>query len=708
MATNRRVLAVSAVTVLMAGGLAFSCSKSDSKEADDSPPALTTAGTVGVETNALSTTYPDGLAVATFPTDAASEKDVQLATASVGTLGISYEGGGLALHDALSLEEPGSASAPRHAERSEFSLICTHKGTGPNGCPSSFQDLLKATGCAQSQYDENRAKILQRTAANGADQSAKTKSGEGRDALKGGACITPTLTASLGKLARIKTETLNADGYGNCYMPDFGIVEKTFPAAAGKTPEVCMVGATRFELDEIAALVDMALGLDQAMLCQAKKDKLADTELGDGETRVLTESLGRALEDPNVKARVSVKSAKIGRGTASGKTTFSTELVVNVAFRTGGTSELTFKLNHTPEDAKNEAYRGNLSIAYPDTGRAAGPNGQTSTNVTSALTLAYTRQPATVGTSTTPRVTYDLRSGSFLKTNVKYGTDGLLEFNTGNCGNETDAQAPMRYVTYDGYPELDVGKLASWTNFGNSYDEAARGFVFDVKRVGGKAKGCAIAGSAGYQLPGDFGGTAKNLGSFSIRKALAEGYALAPISYWQPMLCREDTPTGGGQGNPSTGRYGEKVWRQCFVKADDGNWIVDDDATEDDATGWDFLEVAKIDPDLLSLPRDPNFDPSKPRVGAGSSGKNGCNAGPKGPAMPQGPVVGPMGPAPAPMPPAGGTAFKQACTVCNNANCSDRPMDACANGTIHMNTCCLAPGQTSCPGATQTVFKCPG
>lgn len=73
------------------------------------------------------------------------------------------------------------------------------------------------------------------------------------------------------------------------------------------------------------------------------------------------------------------------------------------------------------------------------------------------------------------------------------------------------------------------------------------------------AKGCAIAGAAGYMLPGDYNGSATNVGAYSIRKALASDLTLSPLGYWQPMLCREDTGT-----NPGTGRYGNKVWQQCF------------------------------------------------------------------------------------------------------------------------------------------------
>ena len=74
------------------------------------------------------------------------------------------------------------------------------------------------------------------------------------------------------------------------------------------------------------------------------------------------------------------------------------------------------------------------------------------------------------------------------------------------------------------------------------------------------------------------------------------------------MLCREDTGT-----NPGTGRYGSKVWQQCFKKAEDGSWVIDTEKTTA-AAGFDFIDISAVNQDLLSLPRDPGFRPDRQSI----------------------------------------------------------------------------------------------
>jgi hypothetical protein len=594
------VIAVSVVATAMF----FSCEKTKKSESNEKANETETetveVGQVAVDANPLAISYPEGLTVSTLNSDATEEVQIQTQTATAGTVAISYgddASGGLT----LTTQGPGEQGVQM-------------QGSGPGNCPVSYDDVANSTLANKAKIAANRKLIIERAEQYAKDQTARSKAADTLSALKGKDCVTPTLKRSLRRLVTINKSSMNADGWGNCYLPDFGIVEGKFPGSE----DACMIGNSRFELGEISTLVDMALAFDQAMLCQAKKDAL-ENELDVGESRDLTKSLRKALEDPDVKSRANVASAKLALSGSDTSKIYTTDLVINVFMRDESSTPITFKLVHKPADETNASYSGTMTIVYLDQRPIMDKE------VTRALSLSYSKAAEKVGEIDTSRIKYDLRTSTYAKDKVKFNADGLLEFNTGGCGVETDAFAPMQLVTYDGYPELDVAKMASWTNFGKNYDEAARGFVFDVRRENGVAKGCAIAGSAGYMLPGDYNGDATPVGSFSIRKALASDLTLSPLGYWQPMLCREDTGT-----NPNTGRYGTKVWQQCFKKDETGAWVIDTEKTTS-ASGFDFVDIAAVDQGLLSLPRDPGYKPDRKTIK--STGTAGCGNAPK-PMMP--------------------------------------------------------------------------
>jgi hypothetical protein len=569
------------------------------------------AGTVAI--NPLASSYPEGLAVTSFSSDTTGAAELTAQTATAGTVAVTYSDSSLALSN-LQAQLNG--------------LALTEPPLGDRQCAESYEAEIAADPIKKAQYDEGYAAAVARAAdweAN-KDPSAKQRNAEAEELLKAeGDCESAALVTTLKRLKRIRTENKVADRPGDCYMPDWGILKGTYPGST----EVCMVCFTRAEMEETSALVDMALTIDQVMLCQAKKDGQAEAKVEDGETRTLTDALTKALDRDETKTSVTVKKAEISR---SGEA-YTTTLALG-AFDLPG--EMVFTLVHTPANAENSAYSGVLTVVFPDQraapGSKPGDTSATQTPSTSALSLRYSTEIATTAGITTPRVKYEVRRAEFKRDMQKFDADGMVDFNQGKACADTGDQSPLTtdllgayvFSTFDGFPELDIGKMAFWTNFGATCEEAARGFVFDLRRVDGQVKGCAIAGSAGY--------TGSDFGQTSIRKAIEDGYTLAPLGYWRPFHC----VAGGGTD------AGAKVWKQCFEKNETGKFVVDLGQTTDDVNGYDFINVSEIPTQLKEAPRPPKYDASRPVLGEAPA--------PTGPVPPGGPMP-PAGPGGQQLPP---------------------------------------------------------
>jgi hypothetical protein len=138
----------------------------------------------------------------------------------------------------------------------------------------------------------------------------------------------------------------------------------------------------------------------------------------------------------------------------------------------------------------------------------------------------------------------------------------------------------MKYVQYDGYPELGASKMSYWVNFGAMYREISRGFVFDTKLEDGRLVGCGYAGSVAPEssiAPDD---SVK----LSIRRAIREDKTLTPDAYWRPFICSKDN-------TKQADKSGYKVWRQCFARNDDGKYVIDAEKTEQDLIGFDWIST---------------------------------------------------------------------------------------------------------------------
>lgn len=547
-------------------GLSCAKNKSDATNTSSTQSNSPQAGQVAFESNPLAESYPDGLAVTAFATTDDTE-----ATASAGTLAIQYEDATLRLTQAASPSEttrllqqqPPPPGQPMSQPGSPTAGSAT-----PNQCYNSYEEALaERTAVTPFKPEARRPVRLEAAAA--------------KDRINGKAesCVSEEFTKSLAIMREAMEETgKNLDGYGDCFLPDWGIVQGFYPGS----DDVCLVGYARAQLTKLSAYVDFTKGLTEAMLCQALKGGVFtadDKEIAEGRSLDLTPQLVDALKD--LPGAPTISLAKVTR--ATGGRRFQTEFVIATKARFANAEAsvpLTINIDHEPSDSTNTTYTGLIRLSYE--GKSRNYSG------TIALSLNYSRAVDTSGN----RVKYELRSGFFGTAKSPFDSRGILDFNAEGI-DETDNKNlnSMNYVSYDGYPELDVAKLSYWVNFGARYEEAARGMVFDIKRANGEVKGCAVAGSAGDIRNG-----------LSIRRSLDEGYALLPKSYMRPFMCDESA------------RGGEKMWLQCFVRDQDGAYVPDQTLIDDVATGYDFVASSVVKgkvPSLVYVPRAPGYSAEK-------------------------------------------------------------------------------------------------
>jgi hypothetical protein len=150
-----------------------------------------------------------------------------------------------------------------------------------------------------------------------------------------------------------------------------------------------------------------------------------------------------------------------------------------------------------------------------------------------------------------------------------------------SSGSSSANASRVNYISYDGYPDVGAAKMSYWVNFGESYNEVARGFVFDVQLTQGELKGCGIAGAT--------------IDQYSIKRHLDETKDIIPLCYLRPFACSD---TGGA-----------KVWQQCFKQSTaSGLWEIDSDKTPANP-GYSQIATSAVDARLSTLPKPPRAPP---------------------------------------------------------------------------------------------------
>jgi hypothetical protein len=555
---------------------ALACTAKKEDKSDESEETTGGAGEIALGDNALAESYPQELAVTTFSSETTPSGSAE--TSGSGTIAVAYELA-LALQDGdqpLGDQPLGDQLPPLGDQQDQ-------------ACGDTPQEFYEARN--EQIPDGQNTSIF-------ADPAENKDAGAKRDAalqrLKGdGECYSEDLAVQM----KIMAESIrhpNLDGSG-CYRPDWGILSGKF----GDTDEVCMVGFARNELGKLGSYVDFSQLLLQAMLCQAKKDGLADALPAENTSLDLTASLKAGVLGGG--DRITATSATLYRSAdVDGKRSYRTdiELAAKAPDSAGSDLALTIAIHliHSPASETDKTVDGVLWIDHDLPKDGLSPSAPAKHR---ALSLSYESTPDDVGT----RVKYEMRAGNFASTLDVFSDGGVLDFNTGAkfTGDENaptygaysdaagaqqnDYAAAMNYVTWDGYPDLNVGKLSYWVSFGGNYEEPSRGFVFDVQRVDGVTKGCGIAGAVVAM-------DANNVpDSTSIRRALHEETALYPNGYHKPFSC--------------TDKGGKRVWQQCFVQNDAGAYVIDDAKTTDTAKGFDFVAVGDVNEGLSAPPKPP-------------------------------------------------------------------------------------------------------
>jgi len=362
-----------------------------------------------------------------------------------------------------------------------------------------------------------------------------------------------------------------------------GSVASAIQAAATFVPdtsgEVCMVSKGRELVSAAIGQVEAALQFFQGMICQAKKDGLADTMPNEGETLDLSSIFSSFSAGGD--AQVSISKGSITQQAAkNGRKVYQSTIAYNFGFGSNSAA-VTISLNHSPGLEGNTNYDGILTIEEVP---SSGPN-QGRTTYTS---VKYKRSGSSAADQ---NLKYEIRRADVHVNNISgdaLNKDGTVNFNVGaGADGSYGPKEPNEYVenmdyfAFDINPSTYAGKISFWKNPGGNYTEPSRGFNFiTTQESDGTLKGCSYSGA---------------VRGVSIRKTLKDGGDLVPDGCYTPELNNGDC---GEAGN----NQGVQVWKQCFAQDSSGKYLPDESKmTADGKTGYDLLpsapgDIPKVDP----------------------------------------------------------------------------------------------------------------
>jgi len=334
--------------------------------------------------------------------------------------------------------------------------------------------------------------------------------------------------------------------------------------------EACMVSFTRSEVQESVQIVDQGLALVSGMLCQAKKDGLASTLPAIGEKLDLTPSAGKATgaESPVTKASLE-RLADV-----EGSPVYRSEIALTD--RSGAVRE--FWLVHSP--AADGSETGTLWTKATGGLTAGGPQNDPNnmSNMNRVMSVNYARTTE----SGIPRMRFEVRRAHIVKTLEPFTASGLVNYGVISENAANSENNANKYVAFDMNPDTGAGTMSYWINPGGSFNESARGFLFNVEADAstGALSGCGISGATQ---------------DISIRKSLSDSTKqLKPVRHWHPrgatnISADKDSRYGNGEGN--------KVTKQCFKQGTTGVYAIDT-AKITDPRGYDVTapEGAGVEP----------------------------------------------------------------------------------------------------------------
>lgn len=439
--------------------------------------------------------------------------------------------------------------------------------------------------------------------------------------------------------------------YGASFRPSNAASTQFRGTTDGKNSagEACLVAFAREEVGDVVSMVEQAMALVQAALCQANKDtaglKLPEVgqeiDLKTPLAKTIGGRLGIAVES-GILTRIEDSDSRPVYHTTITTTRDGNKRTVNIV--------------HSPAaDATNDTYNGRLwvdlqgSLAQNNQNQPAGAEPKRS-----LLSIEYAR--SIDATTTTPRIQYELRSGQFPNFIADQAFEaGILNLNasTNAAGeyikadntkyNMNEGATNIKYVSFDMNPETNAGTLSYWRNPGANYNENTRGLIFNLAYDdAGSLAGCANSGSASV----DFSN------GLSIRKALKTSSALAPAGFYHPFFridpidqgCTiQSAPTGT---DDAKGTYlqvqcadgqvrkwyrpklsasvnanlfirkdsGTLITRQCYKQnSETGSYDIDQaQYTVNEDAGYELISTA----DTSKVVQPPRFDlPPPPKIG---------------------------------------------------------------------------------------------
>lgn len=342
--------------------------------------------------------------------------------------------------------------------------------------------------------------------------------------------------------------------------------------------EACMVAFARNETQDSVDTIDTALDLFSGMLCQGKKDGVGEKALAAGESLDLKDSFSGAaggmltVTEASMARLADKDGAEVYRSdiafTGEGGRTFEAHLVHSPS-ADGEKGTLWFKRGGGTTGSGS----GSGSASGSGSGPAVDPNN--SANKNHVLSINY--EKSTV--DGVPHVAFEVRRASIVNTIDPFTAEGLVNY----AGVAEEAQNSeinaIKYVAFDGNPDTNEGNLSYWMNPGGSYNESARGFLFNVTAdaTTGILAGCGVSGATT---------------NVSIRKALGDASAtnvLAPTRYYHPQENHNIHPDKDPRFNKNDDFF---ITEQCFVQdATTKLYSVDTAKTTDDR-GYSVIATA--------------------------------------------------------------------------------------------------------------------
>lgn len=509
------------VPIIAATSLWWSCSKSEGKKSsEESTKNVAETGTVAL-TGELAASYPQGLSVTAFP----QAVDETPGAAAPGTVLLLTQN-----------DQYGDGEFKPFAQHPKKLLQIAKERLDGTATDCFDADIIAAmfrqvnVGDACYGFDYG---MVDGTAIGDIDP------GKANQALQ---------NVADQSLAGLKAKLMSIEGI----MPD-------------TTAEACMVKVGRQMVEQAASRVEGTLRVIEGMLCQAKKDKIAEKLPDVGESLDLKDAFASYQ-------RATFSEASITRlSDQSGRPVYRSRLAFTVNGGVAAGNEMSVTLVHSPSADNNVEYDGVMWFQ----GDRVGP--QATGNYKVVTSISYAKSGSDV---TDQRLRMEMRNAEFNKDKVTadvVSSDGTIDLNPGidaqgnfGPGVANDYVTGIRYFGFDINPSTYAGNISFWNNPGGSYNEDARGFLFESTQADdGTLSGCAYSGAAR--------GT-------SIRKAVREGLTLEPTGCFTPQLSHGDA-CGNGSNNAGT-----QIWKQCFKQKSDGYYLVDDDKVTS-PNGFDIIDL---------------------------------------------------------------------------------------------------------------------